>query len=98
MTPGGQWVRLGAAQRSDIEFSLDGEPAKAQSGDTLLTAILLVRSRLSKTRSTDPHAGFCLMGACQECWVTADERLVRACSTLLAPGMRVVTRRHAAGD
>jgi len=27
-----------------------------------------------------------------------DERPVRACSTLLAPGMRVVTRRHAAGD
>jgi aerobic-type carbon monoxide dehydrogenase small subunit (CoxS/CutS family) len=98
LTPAGQWVRLGAAQRSDVEFSLDGEPASARIGDTLLTAILLIRRRLSKTRSADPHAGFCLMGACQECWITADDRPVRACSTLVAPGMRVDTRRHAARD
>lgn len=43
------------------------------------------------------HAGFCLMGACQECWVTADGRAVRACGTLVRAGMRVTTLRHDAG-
>lgn len=40
------------------------------------------------------HAGFCVMGACQECWVTADGRAVRACGTLVRAGMRVTTQRH----
>ncbi len=40
-----------------------------------------------------PRAGFCLMGACQDCWVwtPAGERL-RACSTPAEAGMDVLTR------
>ncbi|MCG7391597.1 (2Fe-2S)-binding protein [Microvirga sp. ACRRW] len=39
-----------------------------------------------------PRAGFCLMGACQDCWVSlvGGER-VRACTTLAADGMAVWT-------
>jgi aerobic-type carbon monoxide dehydrogenase small subunit (CoxS/CutS family) len=92
--PGGRLVRLPARDRAEVAFTLDGEPATARTGDTLLTAILLLRGRLSSGASDEPHAGFCLMGACQECWVTADGRPVRACGTLIAGGMRIATRRH----
>ena len=98
MTPdGGRFVRLGPRPRAAVAFTLDGAPAAAQAGDTLLTAILTVRPRLSSAASHEPHAGFCLMGACQECWVSADGRPVRACATLVAAGMRIETRRHARG-
>jgi len=42
--------------------------------------------------SGEPRAGFCMMGACQDCWVqtTHGERL-RGCSTLLEPGMDLLT-------
>jgi len=40
-----------------------------------------------------PRAGFCLIGACQDCWMRSEEGLrLRACSTLVTQGMRVVTR------
>ncbi|MEK1840069.1 MAG: 2Fe-2S iron-sulfur cluster-binding protein, partial [Pseudomonas sp.] len=33
---------------------------------------------------------FCLMGACQDCWVRlGDGRRVRACSTLLEAGQHI---------
>ena len=42
--------------------------------------------------SHEPRAGFCLMGACQDCWVLTDsgERL-RACSTFITPGVALRT-------
>lgn len=98
MTPNAQLVRLAARDRPALAFTLDGEAAMARRGDTILTAILTSRRRLAGAGSTDAHAGFCLMGACQECWVTADGRPVRACGTLVAAGMQIATRRHAAGD
>jgi predicted molibdopterin-dependent oxidoreductase YjgC len=87
-----QFVRLVARERPAIAFTLDGEAATARQGDTILTAVLALRRGLPAS-ATEPHAGFCLMGACQECWVTADARPVRACGTLVVPGMQVVTRR-----
>ncbi|MNT85194.1 hypothetical protein D3C72_2253250 [compost metagenome] len=39
------------------------------------------------------RAGFCLMGACQDCWVwTADGHRLRACSTTVEEGMHIVTQ------
>jgi hypothetical protein len=44
-----------------------------------------------------PRAGFCLMGACQDCWVwTPDGDRLRACSTVAEAGMSVLTRPPAA--
>jgi len=38
------------------------------------------------------RAGFCLMGACQDCWVwLADHSRVRACTTVVADGMHVLS-------
>jgi aerobic-type carbon monoxide dehydrogenase small subunit (CoxS/CutS family) len=45
------------------------------------------------------RAGFCLMGACQDCWVwTAQGERVRACSTPAVPGMSIVTKLAEAGE
>ncbi|TMG91305.1 MAG: (2Fe-2S)-binding protein, partial [Betaproteobacteria bacterium] len=43
------------------------------------------------------RAGFCLMGACQECWVAVDGTRARACSTLVTAGMSVATGGHFTG-
>ena len=93
-----QFLRLAETGRAQLVYELDGEPATALAGDTVMTAILTRRGHLRQSEFGDgPRAGFCLMGACQECWVSADGRPVRACATLVAAGMRIETRRHAGG-
>jgi predicted molibdopterin-dependent oxidoreductase YjgC len=90
----GQFVRLAERTTAEIRFTLDGIAATARAGDTVLTAILLNRTSLGPSDFT-PHdrAGFCLMGACQACWVyDADGRRRRGCSTLIEPGMALFTR------
>ena len=77
--------RLAEGDRPAVNFTLDGQPATALLGDTLLTAVLTCSDHLRGSDfSAEPRAGFCLMGACQDCWVRlGDGRRVRACSTLL---------------
>ena len=88
-------LRLVDCDRPRLEFSLDHAPVTAQEGDTILTAVLAARPHLIASDANGPRAGFCLMGACQECWVAVDGVPVRACGTLLAAGMLVTTDRHA---
>lgn len=89
----GLFQRLQDQQRRIVEISLDGEQLGVLEGDTLLTAILGHRRHLRLHEiGGEPRAGFCLMGACQDCWVadTAGNRL-RACTTYVQPGMAIVT-------
>jgi predicted molibdopterin-dependent oxidoreductase YjgC len=90
----GQFRRVAERERRPISFTLDGIETEALEGDTVLTAILTARQHLRIAEFTEaPRAGFCLMGACQDCWVaTADGRSLRACTTTLAEGMAIVTR------
>jgi aerobic-type carbon monoxide dehydrogenase small subunit (CoxS/CutS family) len=85
--------RLAERDRPSLAFTLDGQPASGLQGDTLLTAVLTCADHLRGSDfSAEPRAGFCMMGACQDCWVRlADGRRVRACSTLLEAG-QVVSR------
>jgi aerobic-type carbon monoxide dehydrogenase small subunit (CoxS/CutS family) len=85
--------RLAERDRPSLAFTLDGQPASGLQGDTLLTAVLTCSDHLRGSDfSAEPRAGFCMMGACQDCWVRlADGRRVRACSTLLEAG-QVVSR------
>jgi predicted molibdopterin-dependent oxidoreductase YjgC len=88
----GLFRRLVPRSGAVIPFTIDGEPAEAREGDLLLTAILLQRPALRHFEfgETD-RAGFCLMGACQDCWVSlADGRRMRACTTPVESGMAVV--------
>ncbi|MEO5732567.1 MAG: (2Fe-2S)-binding protein [Rubrivivax sp.] len=85
--------RLCETNREAIALFVDGLPVSALRGDTVLTAILVQGEQLRASDvSGEPRAGFCLMGACQDCWVDteAGERL-RACTTFAEPGMRLVT-------
>jgi aerobic-type carbon monoxide dehydrogenase small subunit (CoxS/CutS family) len=83
--------RLAERDRAVIPFTLDGQPTSGLLGDTLLTAVLTAEDSLRGSDfSGEPRAGFCLMGACQDCWVKlADGRRVRACSTMLEAGVCV---------
>ena len=85
-------VRLRDAARPRIMLRLDGAPIEAQRGDTLLTALLAAGAgHLRESEFGDgPRAGFCLMGACQDCWVVVEGLgRVRACATLAEDGMEV---------
>lgn len=90
---GAQFVRIAERERAAVAFTLDGRPAQALAGDTVLTAILVAQRRVRVSEfSGQPRAGFCLIGACQDCWVrTESGARVRACSTPIADGMRIVT-------
>jgi predicted molibdopterin-dependent oxidoreductase YjgC len=90
----GQFRRIADRERRRVIFTLDGVETEALEGDTLLTAILTARARLRIAEFAEaPRAGFCLMGACQDCWVaTADGRALRACTTYIVEGMTIVTR------
>lgn len=89
-----QFVRLAETQRDPLSFFIDGSQATALQGDTVLTAVLMHQRRVRESEfSGAPRAGFCLIGACQDCWMrTEDGTRLRACSTLVSAGMRVVTR------
>ena len=86
--------RVGELGRPAVTIVVDGREVEAREGDTLLTAILSCGIRLRESEHGDgPRAGFCLMAACQDCWVrTEDGRRMRACGTQVAAGMRIVTR------
>ncbi|TDN62460.1 (2Fe-2S)-binding protein [Paraburkholderia sp. BL10I2N1] len=91
---GPQFVRVAETARAPLSFVLNGEDVSALAGDTVLTAILTQQRRVRDSEfSGEPRAGFCLIGACQDCWVrTESGARVRACSTPLVAGMRIVTR------
>jgi predicted molibdopterin-dependent oxidoreductase YjgC len=87
----GRFVRLAEAGRPAISITVDGEHVEALQGDTLLVAMLLHTDHLRHSEFGDgQRSGFCLMGACQDCWVwsTSGERL-RACTTAAADGMAI---------
>ena len=74
--------RVADAEREAIEIFIDGRRVMALRGDTVLTALLV----------NGPHRAFCLMGACQDCWVATESGdRFRACTTFAEPGMRLVT-------
>jgi len=83
--------RLAESDRPALDFLLDGEPARGLLGDTVLTAVLTCSEHLRGSDfSAEPRAGFCLMGACQDCGVRlGDGRRVRACSTMLEAGQQI---------
>lgn len=88
-----QFLRLQERNRPTVSFLIDGQTSQALLGDTVLTALLTNQSAVRRTEfSGQKRAGFCLMGACQDCWIRLEsgERL-RACSTIIENGMRLVT-------
>jgi D-hydroxyproline dehydrogenase subunit gamma len=92
-TSKGQFVRVAARRGASLHLTVDGDPVEAVEGDSLL-AVLLLNGRVVRHLEFggEPRAGFCLMGACQDCWVWLSEgERVRACTTPAADGMAVWT-------
>lgn len=85
--------RVAEQGREAVAFTIDGRPAQALVGDTVLTAVLTQGAQLRRNEfSGAPRAGFCLMGACQDCWIATEEGArLRACSTFIASGMALRT-------
>lgn len=93
MITAGRIVRLAERDRAELYFFLDGQIRGALVGDTVLTAMLASGHALRMSEfGPEPRAGFCLMGACQDCliWQEDGPRL-RACSSLVTQGMRLRT-------
>jgi predicted molibdopterin-dependent oxidoreductase YjgC len=86
--------RVGETERASVRLEVDGAAIEALEGDTLLVALLTHGDCLRFSEFGDgPRSGFCLMQACQDCWVwTVDGKRLRACGTPVAEGMRIVTR------
>ncbi len=87
----GQFVRLSEAERSEITIHVDGAPVTALVGDTILTALLLDGRQVRDFEFGDgARAGFCLMGACQDCWVQLEAGgSMRACTNYVYEGLRL---------
>ena len=83
--------RVAETARDVVHFVLDGQPSQALRGDTVLTAMLTQTDQLRRHDvAAEPRAGFCMMGACQDCWVDcADGRRLRACTSFIEPGMEL---------
>jgi predicted molibdopterin-dependent oxidoreductase YjgC len=89
----GRFVRLAETERPSFEIVVDGAAVAAFEGDTVLTAMLATGTHVRHSEFGDGRrAGFCVMGACQDCWVWAEDgRRLRACSTPAVPGLRLKT-------
>ena len=89
----GRFKRLTEIGREPITIFVDGVPVPALEGDTLIVAMLGTGKFLRSSEFGDgKRAGFCLMGACQDCWVwTEDYGRLRACSTVANDGMQIST-------
>lgn len=89
----GRFCRLSKEPRKQVHFQLNGRPAVALEGDTVLTAVLIGSHHVRRSEFGDGvRAGFCLMGACQDCWVwLQDGQRLRACTNKIANGMRILT-------
>lgn len=88
-----QLQRVAEIDRQLVEIQIDGWQLSAMVGDTILVAMLTQRGLLrQKQEGEAAGAGFCLMGACQDCWVwLEDGRRVRACTTYVEPGISIRT-------
>ena len=88
-----RFVRLAETDRARVMIVVDGAPVQALEGDTLLVAILTHSGRLRRSEfGPEARSGFCLMAACQDCWVwTAQGTRLRACDTTVRAGLSILT-------
>lgn len=88
-----RFIRLGERERAPITMHVDDVAIQALDGDTVMTAMLTNAMSLRRSEFGDGgRAGFCLMGACQDCWVwTGGGERLRACSTPATDGARIRT-------
>ena len=89
----GRIRRVAETDRPPVTIMVDGIAVPALAGDTLLVAVLANGRAVRESEFGDGRrAGFCWMGACQDCWMWTDAGdRVRACTTPVEDGMAVRT-------
>jgi NADH dehydrogenase/NADH:ubiquinone oxidoreductase subunit G len=96
-----QFRRVARRNGAVVTLSFDGAPIRATAGDSVLAALLENGAFVRGFEfGAEPRAGFCLMGACQDCWVwSAAGGRLRACTTPAAEGMELFSEaRDPVGD
>lgn len=90
----GRFRRLDETGRAPVRLRVDGQEIAALEGDTLMVAMLTSGLALRDAEfGPERRAGFCLMGACQDCWVRDDRgNRLRACSTPVTNGLSITTQ------
>ncbi len=86
-----QFRRVAFRSGAAVTLSFDGLPIRATAGDSVLAALLENGALIRPLEfGGEPRAGFCLMGACQDCWVwSATGGRIRACTTPVSEGMEL---------
>ncbi|WP_306223136.1 (2Fe-2S)-binding protein [Bosea beijingensis] len=86
-----QFRRVAFRGGAAVTLSFDGVPIHATGGDSVLAALLENGALVRRLEfGAAPRAGFCLMGACQDCWVwSAAGGRIRACTTPVSEGMEL---------
>lgn len=82
------------AERRQIDIYINGEQARACSGDTVAAALWAwgIRRFHVTRRFHEPRGPFCFIGRCTDCEVTVDGKpRVKACITDVREGMRIQT-------
>jgi predicted molibdopterin-dependent oxidoreductase YjgC len=89
-------TELPLAQRGEsITVQIDGRPVAAFAGETVAGLLLAegIRTFRHTAKLGEARSIFCGIGICYDCLVTVDGTPnIRACMTLLAPGMAIETR------
>lgn len=90
-TPKAQFRRVAGRAGQPATLSFEGTAIRATTGDSVLAALLENGTLIRRLEfGGEPRAGFCLMGACQDCWVwSAQGGRLRACTTPVADGMEL---------
>jgi D-hydroxyproline dehydrogenase subunit gamma len=88
-----RFVRLAETNRASVMISVDGMAIEALAGDSLLVAVLTHSGKLRQSEfGPNARSGFCLMAACQDCWVwTSGGDRLRACDTPVKAGLSILT-------
>lgn len=86
-----QFRRVARRSGAAVTLSFDGRPLQATAGDSVLAALLENGAFVRRLEfGAEPRAGFCLMGACQDCWVWSEGGgRIRACTTPVSEGMQL---------
>ena len=86
-------MRQGGVSRGDeLTIRVDAVAVAAHAGETLATAMLAAGiGRFRVDSFGAPRGLWCNMGSCGECTVRIGARRVRACLTLVTPGLVVTT-------
>lgn len=95
-----QFIRRVRLDTDKVPFTVNGTLCHGRKGDTVLTALLTLYGHVRQTEfSGENRAGFCLIGACQDCIVRTEQgEPLRACTTALQSGMAFVIAGAIAGD